>query len=76
MGRWGIIPNPSQEVNVGELNAIKYEVEKPIVKTDRPTIGVDIGIKELAVGLTNTGCTAQLTIPSAVKASGNFFLII
>ena len=29
--------------------AIKYEVEKPMVKADRPTVGVDIGIKELAV---------------------------
>ncbi len=29
--------------------AIKYEVEKPIVKADRSTVGVDIGIKELAV---------------------------
>ena len=29
--------------------AIKYEVEKPIVEADRPSIGVDIGIKELAV---------------------------
>jgi putative transposase len=28
---------------------IKYEVEKPPLKADRPTIGVDIGIKELAV---------------------------
>ncbi len=30
----------------------------------------------LDIGLTNTGCTAQLTIPSAVNDSGNFFLII
>ncbi|NET41010.1 FAD-dependent monooxygenase [Okeania sp. SIO2B3] len=30
----------------------------------------------LDIGLTNTGCTAQLTIPSAVNAPGNFFLII
>jgi putative transposase len=29
--------------------AIKYEVELPSVSTNRPTIGVDIGIKELAV---------------------------
>lgn len=29
--------------------AIKYEVEKPSVETERPTVGVDIGIKELAV---------------------------
>ena len=29
--------------------AIKYEVEKPTVKADRPTVGVDIGIKELTV---------------------------
>lgn len=29
--------------------AIKYEIEKPVVATNRPTIGVDIGIKELAV---------------------------
>lgn len=29
--------------------AVKYEVEKPTVFSDRPTIGVDIGIKELAV---------------------------
>jgi len=29
--------------------AIKYEIEKPAVKADRPTVGVDIGIKELAV---------------------------
>ncbi len=29
--------------------AIKYEVEKPTVSSDRQTIGVDIGIKELAV---------------------------
>ena len=30
----------------------------------------------LDIGLTNTGCTAQLTIPSPVNAPGNFFLII
>ncbi|WP_146029159.1 transposase, partial [Cylindrospermopsis raciborskii] len=29
--------------------AIKYEMEKPTVAVDRPTVGVDIGIKELAV---------------------------
>lgn len=29
--------------------AIKYETEQPTVLTDRPTVGVDIGIKELAV---------------------------
>lgn len=29
--------------------AVKYEVEKPTVSSDRPTVGVDIGIKELAV---------------------------
>ncbi|MBE9217217.1 transposase, partial [Plectonema cf. radiosum LEGE 06105] len=29
--------------------AIKYEIEKPSVVIDRPTVGVDIGIKELAV---------------------------
>ncbi|WP_242055184.1 MULTISPECIES: RNA-guided endonuclease InsQ/TnpB family protein [Nostocales] len=29
--------------------AIKYEIEKPTVSIDRPTIGVDIGINELAV---------------------------
>jgi putative transposase len=29
--------------------AVKCEVEKPTVKADRPTVGVDIGIKELAV---------------------------
>ena len=29
--------------------AIKYEVKKPTVKADRPTVGVDVGIKELAV---------------------------
>ncbi|WP_414622908.1 RNA-guided endonuclease InsQ/TnpB family protein [Calothrix sp. CCY 0018] len=29
--------------------AIKYEVEKPSIEADRPSIGVDIGIKELAV---------------------------
>lgn len=29
--------------------SIKYEVEKPKVKVNRPIIGVDIGIKELAV---------------------------
>ena len=29
--------------------AFKYEVEKPSVEADRPTIGVDVGIKELAV---------------------------
>jgi len=29
--------------------AIKYEIEKPVVATNRPTVGVDIGIKELAV---------------------------
>ncbi len=33
--------------------AIKYEVDKPPVAEDRPTVGVDIGIKELAV--TSTG---------------------
>ena len=27
----------------------------------------------LDIGLTNNGSTAQLTIPSAVNASGNFF---
>jgi len=29
--------------------AIKCEVEKPVVEANRPTVGVDIGIKELAV---------------------------
>lgn len=29
--------------------AIKYEIEKPTIKADRPIVGVDIGIKELAV---------------------------
>lgn len=29
--------------------AIKYEIEKPPVPLDRPSVGVDIGIKELAV---------------------------
>ncbi len=29
--------------------ATKYEIEKPKVEADRPTVGVDIGIKELAV---------------------------
>ncbi len=29
--------------------SIKYEVDKPLVSSERPTIGVDIGIKELAV---------------------------
>ena len=29
--------------------AIKYEIEKPLIAADRPTVGVDIGIKELAV---------------------------
>lgn len=29
--------------------AIKYETEQPTVLADRPTVGVDIGIKELAV---------------------------
>jgi putative transposase len=29
--------------------AIKYEVEKPSIVNKRPTVGVDIGIKELAV---------------------------
>jgi putative transposase len=29
--------------------AVKYEIEKPIVSSDRTTVGVDIGIKELAV---------------------------
>ncbi|MEG4633917.1 transposase [Microcoleus sp. AR_TQ3_B6] len=29
--------------------AVKYEIEKPIVSRDRTTVGVDIGIKELAV---------------------------
>lgn len=29
--------------------AIKYEIEKPYVDADRPIVGVDIGIKELAV---------------------------
>ncbi|WP_017306711.1 RNA-guided endonuclease InsQ/TnpB family protein [Spirulina subsalsa] len=29
--------------------AIKYEIEKPHVAIDRPSVGVDIGIKELAV---------------------------
>jgi putative transposase len=29
--------------------SFRYEVEKPIIALDRPTIGVDIGIKELAV---------------------------
>ena len=29
--------------------AIKYELEKPNVEENRPTVGVDIGIKELAV---------------------------
>ncbi|MFB8789234.1 MAG: RNA-guided endonuclease TnpB family protein [Potamolinea sp.] len=33
--------------------AIKYEIEQPIVNAERPIIGVDIGIKELAV--TSTG---------------------
>jgi putative transposase len=33
--------------------AIKYEVEKPSVAENRPIVGVDIGIKELAV--TSTG---------------------
>ncbi|MHC5777226.1 RNA-guided endonuclease InsQ/TnpB family protein [Nostoc sp.] len=33
--------------------AIKYEIEQPIVNAERPTVGVDIGIKELAV--TSTG---------------------
>jgi putative transposase len=33
--------------------AIKYEIEKPIVNAKRPSVGVDIGIKELAV--TSTG---------------------
>ena len=31
------------------LISIKYEVEKPPVLSDRPIVGVDIGIKELAV---------------------------
>jgi len=29
--------------------AFKYEIEQPSVEADRPSIGVDIGIKELAV---------------------------
>jgi putative transposase len=29
--------------------AIKYEIEKPLIALDRPSVGVDIGIKELAV---------------------------
>ncbi|MGB3204447.1 MAG: RNA-guided endonuclease TnpB family protein [Crinalium sp.] len=29
--------------------SIKYEIEKPLVVPNRPTVGVDIGIKELAV---------------------------
>jgi len=29
--------------------AVKCEIEKPLVKSNRPSIGVDIGIKELAV---------------------------
>jgi putative transposase len=29
--------------------AVKYEIEKPIVSSDRTTVGVDIGIKQLAV---------------------------
>jgi len=29
--------------------AIKYEFEKPVVASNRPSVGVDIGIKELAV---------------------------
>jgi putative transposase len=29
--------------------AIKYEIEKPLIADNRPTVGVDIGIKELAV---------------------------
>ncbi|MEL6166604.1 MAG: transposase, partial [Cyanobacteria bacterium J06628_3] len=29
--------------------AIKYEVKKPVVEANRPSVGVDIGIKELAV---------------------------
>ncbi len=29
--------------------AIKHEIEKPSFEVDRPTVGVDIGIKELAV---------------------------
>ncbi|MDH6099832.1 transposase [Anabaenopsis sp. FSS-46] len=33
--------------------AIKYEIEKPTVNAKRPSVGVDIGIKELAV--TSTG---------------------
>jgi putative transposase len=33
--------------------AIKYEIEHPTVDNERPTVGVDIGIKELAV--TSTG---------------------
>ena len=33
--------------------AIKYEIEQPAVDVERPTVGVDIGIKELAV--TSTG---------------------
>jgi len=33
--------------------AIKYEIEHPTVDDERPTVGVDIGIKELAV--TSTG---------------------
>lgn len=33
--------------------AIKYEVEKPSVATNRPIVGVDIGIKELAVTSTS-----------------------
>jgi putative transposase len=33
--------------------SIKYEIEKPIVRAKRPSVGVDIGIKEL--GVTSTG---------------------
>lgn len=33
--------------------AIKYEIEQPTVSSNRPSVGVDIGIKELAV--TSTG---------------------
>jgi putative transposase len=29
--------------------AFKYETEKPVTPSDSPTVGVDIGIKELAV---------------------------
>ena len=29
--------------------SVKYEIEKPPILADRPTIGVDVGIKELAV---------------------------